>query len=343
MVGQLRTLSSGICMIPFFEPVKFHIPVLDFEIHGFGIMVALGLWLGTNMAMNKAQKDGLDPDIINRVLNWMIVGIFVGGHLGHALFYEPYKAFGGIDPSGKYIQGDILYLLKFWDGLSSFGGFIVTSFLCWVFFKKENRRIVKENKKRAKSNDKSEEELPLLFPIRALHYGDCVIYGFPMAFGLGRIGCFMAHDHPGLESDFVLATKGICQSLKRHKSTFSGGTCGEGYHMDSYGWCWDMSVACHDLGLYEAIWACSLIPIVYFLNKAKPRFPGFFLAFIPMYYGPIRFSFDYLRTNDVRYFGLTPAQYGALLLFSIGTAVLLINRKKTPVQVQTDKSDRIPY
>ena len=113
--------------------------------------------------------------------------------------------------------------------------------------------------------------------------------------------------------------------------------------MDSYNWCWDMSAACHDLGLYEAIWACSLIPIVYFLNKKKPRFPGFFLAFIPMYYGPIRFCFDYLRTNDVRYIGLTPAQYGALMLFLIGTAVLVINHKKTPAKVQTEKSNRVPY
>ena len=306
MVEKFARFFCGIYMIPFFAPVKFTIPVLDFEIHGFGIMVALGLWFGTNMAMNKAKKDGLDPDIINRVLNWMIVGIFVGGHLGHALFYEPYKAFGGMDPSGKYVEGDLIYLLKFWDGLSSFGGFIVTSFLCWLFFKKENRRIAKENRKRARSNEEAEDKQSLLFPIRALHYGDCVIYGFPMAFGLGRVGCFMAHDHPGLQSDFILAVKGICQGQM-------GNT----------------AIACHDLGFYEAIWACSLIPIVYFLNKAKPRFPGFFLAFIPMYYGPVRFCFDYLRTNDVRYAGLTPAQYGALSLFTIGLAVFVINRKKT--------------
>ena len=310
-------------MIPFFAPVQFTIPIINLPIHGFGIMVALGLWFGTNMAMDKAQKDGLDPDIINRVLNWMIVGIFVGGHLGHALFYEPYKAFGGMNPEGKYVEGDIIYLLKFWDGLSSFGGFIVTSFLCWVFFRLENARVTKENKARNKYNEEntdSTEKKPLLFPIRALHYGDCVIYGFPMAFGLGRIGCFLAHDHPGIRSDFLLAVQGICQDAWENPS-----------------------VACHDLGLYEAIWACSLIPIVYFLNKAKPRFPGFFLAFIPMYYGPVRFTFDYLRTNDVRYLGLTPAQYGALLLFSVGVAVLAINYKKVPVKIQTEQSERVPF
>ena len=45
------------------------------------------------------------------------------------------------------------------------------------------------------------------FRFAPLHYGDCVIYGFPMAFGLGRVGCFLQHDHPGIRSDFPLAVK----------------------------------------------------------------------------------------------------------------------------------------
>ena len=78
--------------LPFFEPVQFTIPIIDVPIHGFGMMVALGLYLGTEMAMSKATRDGLDPDIINRVVTWMIaVEIFVGGHLGHAIFYEPHE------------------------------------------------------------------------------------------------------------------------------------------------------------------------------------------------------------------------------------------------------------
>ena len=52
--------------LPFFEPVQFTIPIIDVPIHGFGMMVALGLYLGTEMAMSKAKRDGLDPDIINR-------------------------------------------------------------------------------------------------------------------------------------------------------------------------------------------------------------------------------------------------------------------------------------
>ena len=307
--------------IPFFPPVKFDLGFI--EIHGFGIMVALGLWLGTEMAMRKAKRDGLDPDIINRVVTWMIVGIFVGGHLGHAFFYAPEE----IEKQGW------VYLLKVWDGLSSFGGFIFTSFLCWLFFRKENNRVRRENSVRVTEGKK------LLFPVRATHYGDCVIYGFPMAFGLGRIGCFLAHDHPGKESDFFLSTWGVCKDAYTRAS--ASGECPAEYTLFGE-YCYDLTRACHDLGLYEAIWACSLIGIVALLDR-KGRFPGFYLALIPMYYAPVRFSLDYLRTVDVRYWGLTPAQYGTMLLFTIGLAVFLSFRRKTPVRQQTAESDYIPY
>lgn len=296
--------------LPFFEPVKFDIGSIP--IHGFGIMVALGLYIGTEMAMRKASRDGLDPDIINRVVTWMIVGIFVGGHLGHAFFYEPYKLFGGIH-NGVTYPADPMYLIRVWDGLSSFGGFIVTAFLCWLFFRKENNRVKKANPQRKRDGKN------LLFPIRATHYGDAVIYGFPMAFGFGRIGCFMAHDHPGLESEFFLAVKGVCRNH------------------------WGNSdYACHDLGLYEAIWACSMIFVVMFLDR-KARFPGFYLAVIPMVYAPFRLFFDSLRTADVRYTGLTPAQYGAICLFLIGASVFMVQRKKRPARELTAESDAIPF
>jgi phosphatidylglycerol---prolipoprotein diacylglyceryl transferase len=289
--------------LPFFSPVKFDLGFI--EIHGFGIMVALGLWIGTNMAMDKAKRDGLNPDIINRVVTWMIVGIFVGGHLGHVFLYEPFKLFGGMHDGIQY-EPDPLYLLKVWDGLSSFGGFFITSLLCILFFRLENKKVQIQNRA---ARDAQE---PLQYPVRTMHYGDCVIYGFPMAFGLGRVGCFLAHDHPGLESDFFLAVQGVCSN---HFS--------------------NIAYSCHDLGLYEAIWALTLIPIVRWLDKSKPRFQGFFLAIIPMYYAPVRFSLDFLRTVDTRYYGLTPAQYGAMVIFSLGLAVFVMKYKSTPVRLIT--------
>jgi hypothetical protein len=44
--------------------------------------------------------------------------------------------------------------------------------------------------------------------------------------------------------------------------------------------------------------------------------PGTFLASFIALYMPIRFALDFLRVGDARYFGLTPAQWVAMVLFA---------------------------
>ena len=80
-------------IIPPFSPVNFDlpftIPILNQDIISmFGILVAAGLLYGAKVAMKKAASDGLDPEILNRFVTWVVVGIFVGGHIGHVLMYE---------------------------------------------------------------------------------------------------------------------------------------------------------------------------------------------------------------------------------------------------------------
>ena len=61
-----------------------------------------------------------------------------------------------------------------------------------------------------------------------------------------------------------------------------------------------------------------------------------------MYYTPFRLYFDSLRTADVTYSGLTPAQYGTLILFAIGFTVFMVQRKKKPVRL-LERGGAIPY
>ncbi|MDP6932787.1 MAG: prolipoprotein diacylglyceryl transferase, partial [Myxococcota bacterium] len=181
-------------LIPYFEP--FRIPLFgDVAIHGFGILVATAFIVGIRAAMNKCERENLDPDIINRLTTWLVVGVFVGGHLGDVLFYRP----------AEYLQ-DPIEILKVWKGMSSFGGFIGCTLLTIWFFRKE--------------------KVPF-FP-----YGDTLCYGASIAWVFGRLGCFSAHDHPGIETDFYLGVYGICPGYEGSDIT-----------------------ACHDMGLYEAIWA----------------------------------------------------------------------------------------
>lgn len=129
--------------------------------------------------------------------------------------------------------------------------------------------------------------------------GDVFCFAFPFAWFFGRMGCFVVHDHPGVPSDFFLA-------------------------VDNY---YGEGVARHDLGLYEVIWSAVMIPTVLLLAR-KPRPWGFFMALVPLAYAPVRFGLDFLRATpefggDVRYLGLTPGHYSALLLFLAGIGVAI--------------------
>jgi phosphatidylglycerol:prolipoprotein diacylglycerol transferase len=121
-------------------------------------------------------------------------------------------------------------------------------------------------------------------------HADTIMFAFPFAWVFGRLGCFAAHDHIGRSSDFFLAVNFPLPTGPRH-----------------------------DLGLYEALWTV-VISAVFFALDRKPRKGGFYIALWAFLYAPARFVLDFLRNedlanSDVRWVGLTPAQWGMILMF----------------------------
>ena len=277
-------------LIPYFERPSIAIPIPGpwgdaIHIHGFGILVAVGVWLGSRMTMNKCSRDGLDPETINRFLTWIIVGILVGGHLGHALFYD-------LD----YYLKHPLEIFYVFSGLSSFGGFIACTIAAVVFFHTERKSF--------------------------WTYGDTLAYGFTLGWFFGRMGCFVAHDHIGLETQFWLGVQGVCPGHEGNSA-----------------------YACHDVGLYEGLYSgLFMLPLFAWLDR-KPRFPGFFVGLWCLLYGPVRFVLDAMRhpLTDTRYFTLTPAQYGAIVLSLVGAAILWTRKDMLPIRTMIGKaSDEAP-
>jgi phosphatidylglycerol:prolipoprotein diacylglycerol transferase len=133
------------------------------------------------------------------------------------------------------------------------------------------------------------------FDGRALPYLDTIAYAFPFAWLLGRIGCAFAYDHPGAPTRWILGQR----------------------YVDG--------VVRHNLGLEEAMLTIALVALFSWLGR-RPRAPGYFVGMLALLYAPVRFSLDMLRVGDARYFGATPAQYGAVVLGLIGAALLARTR-----------------
>lgn len=259
--------------IPWFRPEPIRLfPLPDASwlpdgvyVHVFGMMVALAVLVGALVADRKAKREGIHPRVMGELLGYILIGGFVLGHVLDAIFYH-----------WEVVVAQPWFLLELWNGLSSFGGFVGAVVGAVVWTRRRGYSLVA--------------------------FADPAAYGFPFGWIFGRIGCFLAHDHPGAVTDFPLAVAD--------------------YQVRGMLPPWQTR---HDLGLYEAIFSVGVAALFFVLGR-KRRKRGFYLALLPILYAPVRFGLDFLRATDVpegdpRFLGLTPGHYGAILLLVVGLAM----------------------
>ncbi len=276
-------------LIPYFEVVQFE-PIDGVQIQGFGVLLFTGIVTGVLAASRKSTRHGIEPDLIQSSVLWILMGIVLGGRLGHVLLYYPEQLSKGLDT-----------LLQFRKGLSSFGGFVGVAVAMAIYTTVARRKRIKKIKQALEAGEKPPRRLNIWATLDYAHFA------FPLAWFFGRMGCFSAHDHPGIQTEFWLGVLGTCPDQP-------------------------LTVACHDLGLYEAIWSIGLFGIFLLLGR-KARFSGFYMAVLYISYGVSRFFMDVLRhpDSDTRYAGFTPAQYLTGVLVIIGVAIWVKRKDTEPV------------
>lgn len=238
-------------MVPYLE-----IPPLvlgPLKIHPFGVLAVVAILVGSWVTLRHARRLGIDEQVIRSALWWILVGGFLGAHLFTVLAYKPER-----------LAADPLLLLKIWQGLSSTGGFI-GALVGLLLFARVRRQ-----------------------PLGRI--ADVVALGLLPGWIFGRMGCYLAHDHPGVRSDFFLAVG------------YPGG-------------------ARHDLGFYELLVTAGLF-LAFELVRRVTRLPGRVALLLAVVYAPVRFMLDFLRTADRLYWGLTPAQYVCIAMLLLGLAAL---------------------
>jgi phosphatidylglycerol:prolipoprotein diacylglycerol transferase len=274
-------------MIPYFPQPGYHLfgPV---TVHAFGAIVAVALIVGWWMAVARARKKGLDPEIFEDLLLYVILSGFVVAHLYSVLAYFPREA-----------MEDPLLLLKFWENISSFGGFAGGVLGLWLFFRFKARDVDAAAR---------------------LRHLDVIAYVFPFAWAIGRAACAVAHDHPGAVTTFPLGISLKSPESQAYIALFyrEAGRLAEFPPPEELG-----KMAFHDLGWYEFLYMAFLVVPAFLVLDRKPRPPAFFLIAFPLLYVPARFLLDFLRIADVRYFGLTPGQYAGIAVF-LASVLLMV-------------------
>jgi phosphatidylglycerol---prolipoprotein diacylglyceryl transferase len=147
------------------------------SIKPFGTLVALGVYAGSVVAMQRARERKIDQKTMSDFVFWTVSIGFVLSHILDAVAYHP-----------DTVMRDPLYLLKIWEGLSSYGGLIgamIGSF-AWSLHKKK--------------------------PI--LEMCDITVSAFPISWVFGRMGCSVVHDHPGALSNAWFAVRYPAHTLQ---------------------------------------------------------------------------------------------------------------------------------
>jgi phosphatidylglycerol:prolipoprotein diacylglycerol transferase len=157
-------------MIPYIEQPSLSIGPLT--IHAFGVLVAIAVWVGHQVFQRRAQADGLDVRVGERLFTWLLLGGFIGAHLVDRFVYFPGRTFA-----------DPMSILRFWDGLSSFGGFLGAIVGARLFTSRMHLG-------------------PAIW-----RFLDAIAYCFPFGWTFGRMGCSVAFDHPGAPTNFFLGER----------------------------------------------------------------------------------------------------------------------------------------
>jgi len=248
-------------MIPFFTSQTIALGPLTIQV--WGLFVSLGAVAALALSLYLAKINKLKKEIVWDLYLWLLIGGIFGARIFHVLFYAP-----------MYYYANPGEALAFWHGgASSLGGFIgaLAALLAYARVKKINFK----------------EFLP---------YGDIFSVALWLGWAIGRLGCFMIHDHPGRLTNFWLAVN------------FSTG-------------------ARFDLGMLDSLFSLVVFVVAIFLYR---RFahgkPGRTIFWTFLIYAAGRFGLDFLRASDLRwsdprYVYLTPVQWGILVFLGLTTAL----------------------
>jgi phosphatidylglycerol:prolipoprotein diacylglycerol transferase len=290
---ELRMVHDGVRII--LGDASWTLPTFGIPVDPWATLVCLGVLLGLEVSRARAIRLGLEvSDIVDGIIFTVAVGFFFA-HVITVVGYYPGRLVGeapGTDApealgwaqtaSALAAQPSLLFTESIPAILRVWEGFSSTGGFIGGIL-----------------------GIWLFYtylrPRDLWRFADLIAYGFPVGWFFGRLGCAVVHDHIGRPTDFFLG-------------------------MDfgaSYG---DVSGVRHELGFYEFLATIPIVVWFWWLGR-QDRAPGTFMGLYFVTYAPVRFVLDFLRNDDLghqdaRYLGLTPAQYGVMVMLGFGLWLL---------------------
>jgi len=108
------------------DPVLLHLGPI--QLRWYGLLFVGSFFAGMAVLKWIYKREGKDPNVVDNLLIYLMIGAVIGARLVHTLFYEP----------GYYLSHpfEILYVWK--GGLASHGGLLGVIIASYIFAKKYN-------------------------------------------------------------------------------------------------------------------------------------------------------------------------------------------------------------
>jgi phosphatidylglycerol:prolipoprotein diacylglycerol transferase len=246
-------------VLPYIASTSIHLGPIT--IQTWGLLVALGFVVGGAASAWMCKARDLKSGVVWDLLGLFLIASMVFGRLFFVLFYSP-----------GYFIGHPLEVFSIWQGGLSMMGGIFGAVLIGVIFLRRKK-------------------------LDFWQYADALVFGLPLGYFIGRIGCFLIHDHPGLPTNFFLGVQ------------------------------YPDGIIRHDLGFYHSLFGLTLF-LVFLVFKRLKMPVGTYLVSFTIVYGVFRFVFDFLRIDEIAFLYLTPGQWFGMIMIIISGLLVVIKKKK---------------
>ncbi|MFH1728136.1 MAG: prolipoprotein diacylglyceryl transferase [Pseudomonadota bacterium] len=147
------------------------------SINSYGLMLAIGFFIGIQLALARAKKENVDPAFILSLTFWIFIAAIVGSRMLH-VFAEDLD---------KYIANPIKVFYLWEGGYAFYGGFLASFLVLFVFCIKNKMKILKIT--------------------------DMLAPSVAIGLAYGRMGCFLAGCCYGQESNSIFSVTFPIQTL----------------------------------------------------------------------------------------------------------------------------------
>ncbi len=239
--------------MPFFSYPEIHIgPV---TLYVWGLLLGLAFLISYWFGLKEVKKRGIDQEKYLWLVIYILIGSLLGARLGYVLQFPQEYFF------------NLLKILNFGTGgLTFYGGLFGGLMAGWLYLRKNK--------------------------LDFWQIADILAPAIALGIFIGRIGCFLIHDHQGIITNLPWALE------------------------------WPDGTMRHPVAAYLSLNGLLMFTVLYSL-RSRFKKPGQLFILFLIWYGLSRFVLDFVRLGDPQYFGLFINQWVSLIVLLGGIFLFL--------------------